>query len=65
MIDFDKILDDLTAKHSQKRDIALAKAKAETNAVMREHEAYLDGIYDAVKDIKKLYEKEQGAKKCG
>ena len=52
-------LNELTKGHSIKRDIALAKAHAEVDAINREHEAYIDGIYDAVKVIKNRYEKEQ------
>lgn len=59
MIDFDKILDDLEKGRSRKRDIALVKAHAEIDTINKEHEAYLDGIYDAVKVIKTRYEKEQ------
>ena len=59
MIDFDKILDDLEKGRSRKRDIALVKAHAEIDTINIEHEAYLDGIYDAVKVIKTRYEKEQ------
>lgn len=59
MIDFDKILYELVKGHSMARDIALAKANAEVDAINREHKAYLDGIYDAAKVIKNSYEKEQ------
>lgn len=59
MINFDKIIDELEKGHSMARDIALAKAHAEVDAINREHEAYLDGIYDAVEVIKNRYEKEQ------
>lgn len=59
MLDFDKILDDLEKGRRRERDIAITKAHAEIDAINREHEAYLDGIYDAVKVIKNRYEKEQ------
>lgn len=59
MIDFDKILDDLEKGRNRKRDMALVKAHAEIDSINREYEAYLDGIYDAVKVIKSRYEKEQ------
>lgn len=58
MLDFDKILDELEKGRSRKRDMALVKAHAEIETINREHEAYLDGIYDAVKVIKNRYEKE-------
>lgn len=63
MIDFDKILDDLQNRHAAKRSVALAKAKCEIDAINRAHEEYLDGIYDAVRSIKKLYEAENGGGK--
>ena len=59
MIDFDKILTDLEAINGRKRDIALVKAQAEIDKINKEHEAYLDGLYAAVKVIKSYYEKEQ------
>ena len=59
MIDFDKILDDLEKGRSRKRDMELVKAHATIDTINKEHEAYLDGIYDAVKVIKNRYEKEQ------
>lgn len=59
MIDFDKILTDLEAINGRKREIALVKAQAEVDKINKEHEAYLDGLYDAVKVIKCYYEKEQ------
>lgn len=59
MIDFDKILDDLENSRNRARDIALTKAHALIETINKEHEAYLDGIYDAVKVIKSRYEKEQ------
>ena len=59
VIDFDKILDDLEKGRSRKRDIELTKAHALIDTINKEHEAYLDGIYDAVKVIKNRYEKEQ------
>lgn len=59
MIDFEKILDDLEKVQGRKRDIALVKAQAAIDTINKEHEAYLDGAYDAVKVIKSRYEKEQ------
>lgn len=59
MIDFDKILDDLENARSRKRHIELTKAQALVDSINKEYEAYLDGIYDAVKVIKNYYEKEQ------
>lgn len=59
MIDFDKILTDLENGRLRKRDMALVKAHAAVETINKECEAYLDGIYDAVKVIKNRYEKEQ------
>ena len=59
MIDFEKILTDLEAINGRKREIALVKAQAEVDKINKEHEAYLDGLYDAGKVIKCYYEKEQ------
>lgn len=59
MIDFDEILNGLEKGRSRKRDMALVKAHAEIDSINKEHEAYIDGIYDAVKAIKSRYEKEQ------
>ena len=59
MIDFDKILDDLDRGRYRKREVALAKAQAEINTINREYEAYVAGLYDAVRAIKSQYTKEQ------
>ena len=59
MIDFDKIIDDLDRGRYRKREVALAKAQAEIGTINREYEAYVDGIYDAVKMIKQQYGEEQ------
>ena len=46
------ILNELTAKRDQKKQIALAKAQAEIQTIQRETDAYWGGAYDAVKAIK-------------
>lgn len=58
MIDFDKILDDLTKRGDRKHEIDLARANAEIKAIHREYEGYIDGVYDAVKAMKVQYERE-------
>lgn len=50
----DKILDDLSRKRQYKKDIQIAKAKAELDAINRETDAYYDGVYDAIKAVKEL-----------
>lgn len=50
--DFDAILENLHRRALEKRDIKLAKAKAEMEAIDREYGAYYDGAYDAIKAIK-------------
>lgn len=59
MIDFDKIIDDLDRGRYRKREVALTKAQAEIDTINREYEAYVDGIYDAVKMIKQQYVEER------
>ena len=60
MIDFDKVIDDLDRRRARKKDIDLARAHSEISAINREYEAYVDGLYDAVKAIKVQYAKEKG-----
>lgn len=55
--DFDDILDELYIKIGRKRDIDLIKANEEIKAINRAYDAYLDGIYDAVKLVKMRMEK--------
>lgn len=59
MIDFDIILDSLDKGRQRKREIALAKAQAEISTINREYEAYMGGVYDAVKVMKMQCEREQ------
>ena len=44
--------------HERKKDIALAKANAEIETIRREHEAYWDGVYDAIKEVKAMCARE-------
>lgn len=50
--DLDSIMEKLSMKAIRKKDIALVKAEAEKNAILREYEAYYDGAYDAIKAVK-------------
>lgn len=52
--DLEEIEAKLTAKRTQKKEIALAKAQAEIDTIKREAEAYWDGVYDALKAVKNL-----------
>ena len=52
--ELEAILDDLDRKRQHKKDIQLAKAKAEMDAINRETDAYFDGAYDAIKAVKAL-----------
>ena len=50
--ELDLILIKLQNARERKRDIALAKANAEIETIRRETDAYWDGIYDAIKEVK-------------
>lgn len=52
--ELDAILADLEKKRQHKKDVQLAKAQAEINAIHRETDAYFDGLYDAIKAVKAL-----------
>ena len=52
--DLDKVLNRLSAAHSRKKEILLIKANAEIEAIQREDNAYYDGAYDAIKEVKAL-----------
>lgn len=52
--ELDLLLLRLTNARLQKRDIALAKAQAEIDTIRREYEAYWDGVYDAIKEVKNM-----------
>ena len=54
----EQIFNDLTRAHARKRDNALIKAKAEIEAIQREDNAYYDGVYDTIKEIKNALKQE-------
>ena len=56
--ELDAIMLRLTNARDRKKDIALAKANAEIDAIRREAEAYWDGVYDAIKEIKNAIPKQ-------
>ncbi len=58
--DFDAILETLDRCAYQKKEIKLAKAKAEMEAIDREYVAYYDGAYDAIKAVKGFMAKQEG-----
>lgn len=57
--DFDAILENLDCKAKQKRDIALATAKAELETIQQKYVAYYDGVYDALKAVKIVLKKQE------
>lgn len=59
--DLDAILDNLDRRAYQKKEIKLAKAKAEMDAIDREYTAYYDGAYDAIKAVRSALQKEEEA----
>ena len=60
--ELDLLLLRLTNARLQKKDIALAKAQAEIDTIRREYEAYWDGVYDAIKEVKGTLCREEGRK---
>ena len=52
--ELDLLLLRLTNARERKKDIALAKAHAEIDTIRREYEAYWDGVYDAIKEVKNM-----------
>ena len=55
--DFDAILETLDRCAYQKKEIKLAKVKAEMEAIDREYVAYYDGAYDAIKAVRNALQK--------
>ena len=52
--DLDAIIDRLTSVREHKKQIALTKAQAEILTIQRETDAYWDGMYDFLKEVKAL-----------
>ena len=57
--ELDLLMIRLLNSHERKKDIALAKANAEIETIRREHEAYWDGVYDAIKEVKAMRGREE------
>lgn len=49
----EEIMTRLTSANKHKTQIQLAKANAEITTIQREADAYWNGVYDALKEIKK------------
>ena len=56
--DLDEIFDKLINAHDRRKQVALIKANAEIETIQREDTAYFDGAYDAIKEVKRLLEKD-------
>ena len=50
--ELDLIMIRLQNARDRKKEIALTRANAEIDAIRREAEAYWDGVYDAIKEVK-------------
>lgn len=50
--ELDLIMLRLQSARDRKKEIALTKANAEIDTIRREAEAYWDGVYDAIKEVK-------------
>lgn len=50
--ELDAILNRLISASEHKKQIKLTKANAEIETIRREAEAYWDGVYDALKEVK-------------
>lgn len=48
----EEIMTRLTSENDHKKQIQLAKANAEITTIQREADAYWNGVYDALKEIK-------------
>ena len=50
--ELDSIMTRLTSAHDHKKQIQLAKANAEIATIQREADAYWNGVYDALKEVR-------------
>ena len=57
--ELDLIMVRLQNARERKKEIALTKANAEIEAIRREADAYWDGVYDAIKEVKNAMPKPQ------
>ena len=49
---YDEIVNRLSVSADRKRTMAQIKAQAEIDTINREYTSYVDGVYDAVKQIR-------------
>ncbi len=50
--ELDFIMNRLTSAREHKKQIQLAKANAEIEAIQRAADAYWDGVYDVIKEVR-------------
>ena len=56
--DLEAICTRLWANKERSRDLKMARAQAELDAINREHSAYCDGVDDAIRAIRGAMQKE-------
>lgn len=57
---YDEIANRLMAIAGRNRDIKQIKAQAEIDAINREYEAYVDGLFDMAKAIRQAEKQKEG-----
>ena len=57
--ELDKIINRLDSAYARKREILLTKAQAEIETINRCADAYFNGLYDAIKEVKNAIAEEE------